>query len=114
MVCAAQKYRRSSICYRQSFHISTEGKPGVVHIDLCKDVISDNTIDKDDEILLSKIKDQFPIRKIASTTDLPNIVDTINRSNRPIIILGKGACSILKTDKKFCKKISNTSDIYYS
>ena len=64
-----------------------EGRPGVVHLDLPKNVLVDTYIQKDEENTSSPI-DQDDFRE----EQLIRAADAINRSMNPIFFLGKG-CS---------------------
>ena len=91
-------------CIHESFYIAKSGKPGPVHIDLCKDLLVSDTIQK-------------PYNKYTNTNidikntyiDLYNIIDIarfINTSEKPVIILGKGCIESSYTVRRFCMDLN--------
>ena len=82
------------------FSIALDGKKGPVHIDICKDVFTSDTKD-------------FPENKIITEKILPfeppiffeykKILNKIENSKKPIIIVGKGAFSCMGQIRKFSR-----------
>ena len=82
----------------QAFQIASTGKHGVVHIDLCKDILYEETNPD-----INKINDVPDI--LLYNFDIHGIVDVINKSKKPVIILGKGAVNYKEKVNKLCKAI---------
>lgn len=75
-------------CIHDAFHIALSGKPGPVHIDLCKDLLVNEAIeyDYDTKIIDKDIEDEVEV----NIMDIIEIAEVVNKSQKPIFILGKG------------------------
>lgn len=91
---------------KKAFALATNKKRGVVHIDLCKDILCNPASSQ-----LEFVEDTSTNSTCTSIKDIANI---INKSERPVIILGKGAIEASSIVKRFCvdKKIPTTSTIH--
>ena len=82
----------------KAFRISLEGKPGVVHIDLPKDIITSNYENIKQNIMVNK--KEIPLLAL-DTYDINEISSLINNSKKPVIIAGKGCISAFKLLRRF-------------
>ena len=83
----------------EAFKVSTQGKPGSVHIDLPKCVTSARLIDETVQ-LQNKTSDDFLYRSKYSYSDMGFL---INQSDRPVLLIGQGCNPYADELKKFAK-----------
>lgn len=110
--CQPRSLSELNYAINKAFHISTNGKPGVVHIDLCKDILlQEDNYDLDADYRQLTYVDLLPAVK---HIDYANIIDIINEAERPIIIAGKGAIQYAYEVRKFVNttKIPLTTTIH--
>lgn len=105
--CQPRSVNELEIAMEYAFHTATTGKPGVVHIDLCKDLLVGQVPETD--AFYKGIEEQA-----SDYCNLQSIANTINDAERPVIILGKGAVAYAKDVREFCNnsKIPTTSTIH--
>ncbi len=83
----------------EAFRIATSGKPGAVHIDLPKCVLS-NELDKINNIFPSKDVG----KKIISNKKICSTIDLINNSKKPLIIAGQGCNNSYRKLREFVER----------
>ncbi len=95
----------------ESFHISNNGRPGPVLIDLPKDITSGEYKGlKTDEMDLPGFKDSFDL----NINEIKAVADTINKSEKPLLLIGHGAIiakaenEIKELAEKLAAPVTNT------
>ena len=83
----------------EAFKVSTQGKPGAVHIDLPKCVTSAILIDETVN-MKNKTKDQILYQSEYSFSDIGFL---INQSSKPVLLIGQGCNKYAAELKKFAK-----------
>jgi 2-hydroxyacyl-CoA lyase 1 len=74
----------------RALHLAMEGRPGPVYLDFPADVIT-GSIDEDLVEMLPAATRQPPARPLADPALVERALDTIERAERPLLIIGKGA-----------------------
>lgn len=92
----------------KAFILAKHGKPGVVHIDLCKDILIGDATGP----LIPYIIDKSPEPK--NNCDIEEVAHLINQAKRPVLIIGKGSVRYSEEVRNFCKSanIPATSTIH--
>jgi len=92
-----------------AFLLANDGKKGVVHIDLpkcisTKEIIENNAIEKK---VIDLVIEKLKIKKyLVSESDLLQIAKVINKSKKPILVLGQGALKYERLLSNFIYKNS--------
>lgn len=83
-------------CIHEAFITANSGKPGPVHIDLCKNLLVSDVVENEIYPKSSKRYETIEFNKLIS------MATAINQSKRPVIILGKGCNKIPNKVRDFC------------
>ena len=73
---------------RRAFNIARKGRPGPVLIDIVKDVTA-----KEAEYVKEEIKPEEPATEVIEDTEIDQVIEMINKAEKPVIFLGGGTIS---------------------
>ena len=92
-------------CLTEAFHLSTHGRPGPVLVDIAKDAQASYAEFK----YPKSINYQKKIKLRATSRELEQIADLLNKAERPLIVAGHGL--LLSGDGQTLSKIAERQDI---